>query len=257
MKDIKGERLMDIEKMARYWSEDADNYGKIIEDELSSFRVGAWQELLKKQMPKNACEVLDFGCGPGFFSIILADMGYKVTAIDCSEGMLSRARKNAESAGLSDKITFKVMDVSDMDFPDGSFDAVLSRNVTWTLSDPRKVYADVYRVLRPLGRVLLFDANWQLCLYDEALDRENNRRHEECIRIYGADFESDTPISEPFDARELPLSGVKRPYWDVEALRMTGFRNAHAVKDLTATLWDEKEKLLYGETPLFGVFGDK
>ena len=45
----------------------------LFEDELSSFRVGAWQELLKKQMPKNAREVLDFGCGPGFFSIILAD----------------------------------------------------------------------------------------------------------------------------------------------------------------------------------------
>jgi len=36
-----------------------------------------------------------------------------------------------------------------------------------------------------------------------------------------------------------------------------GFRNVQAEMDMTERLWDEKEKLLYGETPLFGVMADK
>ena len=191
---------MNLETMQRYWSEDAGNYGQIIEDELASFRV--------------------------------------------------------EAANLQDRITFYQMDVNAMTFPENSFDAILSRNVTWTLADPRKVYSDCRQLLRPLGRLMLFDANWHLHLYDEALARENNKRHEDCIKQFGKDFDG-PPLTEPFDPRKLPLSDVKRPYWDVEALRLAGFRNAHSYGDLTEKLWDEKEKLLYGETPLFGIIGDK
>ena len=191
---------MNLETMQRYWSEDAGNYGQIIEDELASFRV--------------------------------------------------------EADNLQDRITFYQMDVNAMTFPENSFDAILSRNVTWTLADPRKVYSDCRQLLRPLGRLMLFDANWHLHLYDEALARENNKRHEDCLKQFGKDFDG-PPLTEPFDPRKLPLSGVKRPYWDVEALRLAGFRNAHSYGDLTEKLWDEKEKLLYGETPLFGIIGDK
>lgn len=56
---------------------------------------------------------------------------------------------------------------------------------------------------------------------------------------------------------QLPLSGTKRPYWDVELFRSMGFGEVHAEFDLTERLWDEKERLLYGETPMFGVFATK
>ena len=54
--------------MARYWSQDAENYGNIIQDELASFRVEAWQKLLREKMPTDTHRVLDLGCGPAFFS---------------------------------------------------------------------------------------------------------------------------------------------------------------------------------------------
>jgi hypothetical protein len=57
---------LDIESMARYWSQDAENYGNIIEGELSSFRVGAWQRLLKEKMPAGAKRILDLGCLASF-----------------------------------------------------------------------------------------------------------------------------------------------------------------------------------------------
>ena len=40
---------LNIDSMARYWSQDAENYGNIIADELASFRVEAWQKLLREK----------------------------------------------------------------------------------------------------------------------------------------------------------------------------------------------------------------
>ena len=216
---------MNIESMARYWSQDAENYGDIIRKELASFRVKAWQNYLREKLPADTHKVLDLGCGPGFFSIILAKMGYEVTAVDCSEGMLAQARQLVKRAGL--EITLQQKDINHPEFPDDSFDAIVSRNVTWTLSNPWQVYAECQRMLRTCGRLLLFDANWN------------------------------TDITEPFDPLQLPLSGIKRPYWDVELLRNMGFGDVHTEFDVTDKLWDEKERLLYGETPMFGVFATK
>ena len=245
---------MDIESMAKYWTEDSDNYGKIIADELRSFRFEEWQKLFREKLPPKARRVLDVGCGPGFFSILLAKMGYDVTAIDCSEGMLAKARMLSEQMGA--EVGFHQMDAAEMEFESDSFDAIVSRNVTWTLADPWKVYDECRRVLKFPGRLLIFDANWHLPLYDEASRQRAEARRQECLEKHGDDYE-DENIEEPIEVMALPLSGVKRPYWDVEVLRLLGFRNVQAEMDMTERLWDEKEKLLYGETPLFGVMADK
>ena len=246
---------MDIESMARYWSQDAENYGDIIRKELASFRVKAWQNYLREKLPADTRKVLDLGCGPGFFSIILAKMGYEVTAVDCSEGMLAQARQLVKRAGL--EITLQQKDINHPEFPDDSFDAIVSRNVTWTLSNPWQVYEECQRLLRPGGRLLLFDANWNMPLYDDDMARRAENRRQECLSQYGDALETADEVTEPLDPLQLPLSGTKRPYWDVELLRSMGFGEVHAEFDLTERLWDEKERLLYGETPLFGVFATK
>lgn len=246
---------MNIDSMARYWSQDAENYGNIIADELASFRVEAWQKLLQEKLPAGTRKVLDLGCGPAFFSIILAKMGYEVTAVDCSAGMLEQARNMIKRSGV--EVNLQQMDINHMDFPEESFDAIVSRNVTWTLSNPWQVYNECLRLLRPQGRLLLFDANWNMPLYDEAMAERAELRKQECLKKFGDALESAADITEPFDPLQLPLSGIKRPYWDVELLRSLGFGEVHAELDMTERLWDEKERLLYGETPLFGVFATK
>ena len=160
---------MDIESMARYWSQDAENYGNIIQDELASFRVEAWQKLLREKMSADTHRVLDLGCGPAFFSIILAKMGLEVTGVDCAEGMLAQARQLIGLTGVS--VDLQQMDINHLDFAAGSFDVIVSRNVTWTLSNPWQVYEECQRLLRPGGRLLLFDANWNMPLYDEEMAR--------------------------------------------------------------------------------------
>ena len=65
------------EKINEYWSSDSDNYDRIIHDELASFRVAGWQKLIEAQAErKPPLRVLDCGCGPGFFTIILAKAGH-------------------------------------------------------------------------------------------------------------------------------------------------------------------------------------
>ena len=246
---------MDIESMARYWSQDAENYGNIIQDELASFRVEAWQKLLREKMPADTHRVLDLGCGPAFFSIILAKMGPEVTGVDCAEGMLAQARQLIGLTGVS--VDLQQMDINQLDFAAGSFDVIVSRNVTWTLSHPWQVYEECQKLLRPGGRLLLFDANWNMPLYDEGMAKRAENRRQECLRQYGDTLETADEVTEPLDPLQLPLSGTKRPYWDVELLRSMGFGEVHAEFDLTERLWDEKERLLYGETPLFGVFATK
>lgn len=109
-----GVTALDIDSMARYWSQDAENYGNIIQDELTSFRVEAWQKLLREKMPADTSRVLDLGCGPAFFSIILAKMGLEVTAVDCSEGMLAQARQLIKMTGVS--VDLQQMDINQLDF---------------------------------------------------------------------------------------------------------------------------------------------
>ena len=50
---------------------------------------------------------------------------------------------------------------------------------------------------------------------------------------------------------------LNKEIWAVELLRNMGFGDVHTEFDVTDKLWDDKEQLLYGETPMFGVFATK
>ena len=173
-----------INKVKREWEYHANGYNKIIKDELKSFRSEAWIKLIEEQIgDKKGLNILDIGCGPGFFSIILSKAGHNVVGIDCSENMLVQAKLNAKENNVSPK--FIQMDSHNLDFEDNTFDLIINRNVTWTLIEPVKAYREWYRVLKPKGKLLIFDANWFLYKYDNALKIENDKRREQCIEKYG------------------------------------------------------------------------
>ena len=88
--------------------------------------------------------------------------------------------------------------------------------------------------LRAGGRLLLFDANWNMPLYDEDMAKRAEERRQECLRQYGDALETADDITEPFDPLQLPLSGTKRPYWDVELLRKMGFGGV-CLKDIDSS----------------------
>ena len=148
----------------QYWTGRSAGYSKINRTELSTEQREKWKFCLKNEImdhfPDRAHEelyVLDIGTGPGFFAILLSEMGFCVTAVDLTPAMLDEARRNAGS--LAEKIRFLEMNAEQLDFPDDSFDVIVSRNLTWNLPHPEKAYAEWSRVLRPGGLLLNFDAN--------------------------------------------------------------------------------------------------
>ena len=158
------------EKIVSYWGNRAEGYSEYNREELAGDKWQDWITEIKKQLPKkekSEIRILDIGTGPGFFAILLAQEGYQVTAIDCTAEMLAEAQANA--GALAAQITWKLMDAQKLEFADESFDLVLSRNLTWVLEEPETAYAEWYRVLRPKGIMLNFDANWYRYLYDEEM----------------------------------------------------------------------------------------
>ena len=60
-----------IQRANEAWKNGAENYSRIVCDELSSFRGAGWQKLITEQTGgKQEMRVLDIGCGPGFFTIL-------------------------------------------------------------------------------------------------------------------------------------------------------------------------------------------
>jgi ubiquinone/menaquinone biosynthesis C-methylase UbiE len=89
--------------------------------------------------------------------MIAAGLGHRVTAIDLAEPMLEIARAKAQGRGLS--VTFQHGDPVAPEFPEKSFDAVVSRHLFWTLRDPVTALYN-WRLLRPGGRMVAIAGFW-------------------------------------------------------------------------------------------------
>ena len=145
-----------------YWTQRAPSYSEVNREELSTDRREAWKQVLVERIAArfpnrepDDIHVLEVGTGPGFFAILLAEAGYRVTAIDLTPSMLEEARRNAGM--LADRIDFVEMNAEALGFPSESFDVILSRNVTWNLPEPQTAYGEWIRVLKPGGLYILSD----------------------------------------------------------------------------------------------------
>lgn len=93
-----------------------------------------------------------------FFANILALEGHDVVGIDLTEHMIAEAKRKAELYDVPS--VFYVMDAERPDFPDDSFDVVISRNLTWALPHLGQAYKAWRRVLKDGGLLLNFDADY-------------------------------------------------------------------------------------------------
>ena len=241
-----------------YWTGRACGYSEVNQLELETDQRKKWRDCLQaeiaRQFPGIAAaqlRVLEVGTGPGFFAILLCELGYDVTAIDLTPAMLKEAKKNA--GAMAGSIRFMEMNAEALKFEDASFDVVISRNLTWNLPHPDAAYAEWARVLRPGGLLLNFDANWYAYLFDEqaqaAYDQDRINSAEQGVW--------DQNLGENFDvmediARRVPLSNIRRPAWDLTQLHGLGL-HAQADEQIWQRVWSEEEKLNFSSTPLFLV----
>ena len=97
-------------------------------------------------------EVLECACGTGLLSAVIAGRCRRLTATDFSEKMLAKARKNCAAFRNA---TFAFADITALGYPDESFDKVVAGNVIHLLDEPLKALAELNRVCRPGGTLII------------------------------------------------------------------------------------------------------
>jgi ubiquinone/menaquinone biosynthesis C-methylase UbiE len=97
--------------------------------------------------------ILDLGCGTGEIAAAIGQMGYQVTACDFAEGMIDIARSS--HAGTDVKWVCLEPDWEVLPFEDASFDGIVASSVFEYFVDVQRVAAELSRVIRPGGILLL------------------------------------------------------------------------------------------------------
>lgn len=245
-----------------YWTNRAKSYSQQNRTELFTSKRGLWERellgTLQNVFPNKSAgeiKVLDIGCGPGIFSVMLACRGYDMTAIDYTPSMIEQAKQNASE--LKNCIDFHLMDAENLEFDSNYFDAIVTRNLTWDLPHPVVAYKEWSRVLKTSGVLINFDANWYNYLYDGLGGTDANVTRELVAHsaIDGTYIETNVDAMESI-AMRVPLSKIVRPAWDVCVLESLGMQ-VECDQDVYRRIWNSDECKNFKNTPLFKIVATK
>ncbi len=140
----------ETERLKRHWEREAPTYDR---------RMGFFERVLFGNGREWVCsrasgEVLEVAVGTGR-NFTFYPQGVRLSGIDLSPAMLEIARKRAEELGVNADL--REGDAQQLPFADASFDTVVCTLSLCTIPDDRRAIAEMKRVLRPGGRLLLLD----------------------------------------------------------------------------------------------------
>ncbi len=116
--------------------------------------------------PAEGKRFLDVGCGPGDDARALAAQVGRgsVVAVDGSRAMIDEAQRRSASSRLS--VEFRVADAHRLDFADDSFDGARCDRTFMHLEEPRRALAEMVRVTRPGGAVVVYEVDFETVVVD-------------------------------------------------------------------------------------------
>ena len=225
-------------RIEKYWDERSEHFSQSRRLELDGVDGAAWKNIFKKNLPAGKLKILDVGTGAGFFAAILSKLGHKVVGIDMSTKMLGEAQKNLCELNLHAE--FHKMNAQELNFADETFDAVVTRNLTWTLPDVKAAYREWHRVLKVGGVLMNFDSDYggesfSACTIEEITSAQLN----ECDAIKNS----------------LTISTRRRPMWDAGFLEGINFF-VRLDEDISHVVHRDK-RCVYDTVPLFAIFATK
>ncbi|WP_440945061.1 class I SAM-dependent methyltransferase [Methanosarcina sp. T3] len=220
-----------FERIETAWSADAGGYDRGIQKQLRNKKdIKHWQDELRQVLGEKPLHVLDVGCGPGFFTVMLARLKHNVTAVDGAEGMVKRAGTHIKNEALNAKV-YKGDAVLLDEEEEDSLDAIVSRDVVWTLYDPEGAFLRWKNLLKPGGKIVIYDGDY--------------RRDQSSLRYYVLKLASDlinlcmeekhrkkqhhSSAGNGFE--QLPMIRYRRPQYDRELLLKAGFSKVEVTKD--------------------------
>jgi arsenite methyltransferase len=118
------------------------------------------RQVLKALDPRAGEHVLDIGSGPGLLANDMASFvgrDGRVCGIDSSEAMLAMSRTRCADKPWTE---FQKADATKLPFPDNTFDAAVSTQVYEYVPDIPAALTELYRVMRPGGRILIMDTDY-------------------------------------------------------------------------------------------------
>lgn len=142
------------EKAQSVWNSPAGRY-----DEISRSIADAIEHAVERLQPRAGERVLDLATGTGWGSRVIAQrfVGAEVVGVDIAEQMLEYARSTAAMQKIA--IDYRHADAEKLPFADGEFDSVISTFGVMFVSRPEVAAAEIARVVKPGGRVVL--ATWK------------------------------------------------------------------------------------------------
>jgi ubiquinone/menaquinone biosynthesis C-methylase UbiE len=148
------------QQVAAHWGRRAPGFDEGFGHSIrTSAERAAWDRIFDLVlMGRGPLDALDAGCGTGFLSFELAARGHRVTGVDFAPAMLAEARRKAGQHDVS--VRFEEADAERLPFPSGSFDFAISRHVLWTLPHPEAAIDEWVHVLRPGGRLVVLDGQF-------------------------------------------------------------------------------------------------
>lgn len=143
-----------------YWSLRAETYDLSPgHGRMEAREANAWRALIRSHLGAgDGRRALDLGCGTGPMSLLMQAEGFDVTGLDFAGPMLDRARGKARDAGA--RIAFVAGDAEHTLEPDARYDAIIARNLLWTLPNPEQAFREWRRILKPGGRLLVIDGDF-------------------------------------------------------------------------------------------------
>lgn len=236
------------QRVKNYWTARSHDFGTVRKNELESDMGKRWLEEIERHLPQGKLDILDVGTGTGFFAILLARLGHRVTGIDLTPAMIAESRALAGSMDLD--IDFRQMNAQELSFEEERFDVVISRNLTWTLPEPQKAYSQWYRVLKKGGVLLNYDAD-----YAENVRSESTQNCSVAPDSPYGHVGMTERLKEENDAITLALDiGKKRPEWDAQVLRELGVRACSTDLRVGARVLGASDLV---NAPMFGIFARK
>ena len=199
------------------------------------------ERVLDGAEPVEGETLLDVGCGDGLIAFGAVERGAALVVFsDISQDLLAESRRIAEELGVVDRCRFLRAPADDLHgVPDESVDVVTTRSVLIYVDDKESAFAEFHRVLRPGGRVSLFEPINRLNRFLDAYDAAEVQELDDRVKAAFSDLqprETDPMLN--FDERDL-----------VELAERAGFERVHLTLEVETSPPEPAPWDLFMDTP--------